>query len=504
MHRIAPWAILGVFTLYLGVSAFAPDRTPDGVRIGEFASLPVVMNGRIQPIDSIARAGLRRIRGTSAGMSGGAPAWQFWKAPRRLEGSEWLLEVLTKPDAADARKIFPIHDSTLIAKMHLKAPSGGSAGYYSYAELRPGLGMLGPEATRINAVDAGKRAAWESECLALRNAVVLYDRFKNTLQPNSALQNDARGKPLGYDLSAQIAQYQRDLHAEFAAVQAMKDGKPQDRDTAREQRMDAFARPFLVVSRAAMFSIVPRAAQGRERNPWQNMGDSVSASMRSGQVAPSAAMFAGMSAAFARGDAGAFNDQVAKYQRWLTQRRLTPELSHARDELFFNAFQPFAKTLTIYLVAVLLLCASRLSGSPVLSRTAVNLIALAWLVHTAGLLLVITLEGRLPLTNGYGRILMIGWVAVLLAGAAEVKWRNALGATVAAVMGLLTLAVAQSLAPGGVAEWIRVGAQAGPWLTAVVIALLAAACLTLVSRRSRSTDNAVSLRTAGTAVGSVA
>lgn len=388
--------------------------------------------------------------------------------------------------------------------MHLKAAAPGGPFSYSYADLRPGLGMLTQEAARINGIDAANRAPWESACLALRNSVVVYDRFKNTLQPNSALQNEARGKPLGYDLSAQIVQYQRDLHADFAAVQAAKDGKPQDRDTVREQRMDAFARPFLVVSRAAMFSIVPRAAQGRERNPWQNMGDSVAASMRSGQVSPAAAMFAGMSSAYARGDARAFNDQVEKYQRWLTQRRMTPELSNARYELFFNAFQPFVKTLTIYLVAALLLCAWRVSGRRVLSHTAVNLIALAWLLHTAGLLLVIELEGRLPIRNGYGRILILGWVAVLVAGAAEMKWRNALGATAAAVTGLLTLAIAQSLTPGGMPEWVRLGPQTGLWLAAVAAALLAAACLTFVSRRSTSINDAVSAHAAGTAVGSVA
>src|SRR5437588_8776713 len=100
--------------------------------------------------------------------------------------------------------------------MHLKASSGSPA-LYSYAELRPGLGMMGQEAVRIAAVDAAKRTPWESECLALRNSVVVYDRFKNTLQPNSALQTQARGKPFLYDFDGQVAQYQRDLHADFAA-----------------------------------------------------------------------------------------------------------------------------------------------------------------------------------------------------------------------------------------------------------------------------------------------
>src|SRR4051812_17568659 len=179
MHRIAPWAVLGAFLLYLGVSAFAPYRTADGFAIGEFARLPVVMNGRVQPIDSVARAGLFRIRGTLTVPAPDARPWQIWTLARPLEASEWLLELLTKPDAADARRIFPIHQPALISALHLGAADRGLA-YYTFAELRPRLELLGKEATRINAIDATGRALWEAECLRLRDAVVVYDRFKNT------------------------------------------------------------------------------------------------------------------------------------------------------------------------------------------------------------------------------------------------------------------------------------------------------------------------------------
>jgi hypothetical protein len=504
MHRIAPWVILGVFLIYLAAAAFPPGRTPDGFRIGEFARLPVVMNGRVQPIDSVARAGLLRIRGTATVPAGGARPWQLWPSARPLEGSEWLLELLTKPDAADARRIFPIHDPALRAALHLSAAADGSLVYYTYAELRPGLEVLWQQAVRIQAIDAARRAPWETECLTLRNAVVIYDRFKNSLQPNSALQKEAGGNPIAYDFAAQVAQYQRDLQAGVTAARAAKDGKPQDPDTSREQRMDTFARPFLVVSRAALFSIVPVPGQARARDRWQNTGDSVAVSLRSGHLSPAVAMLAGMSSAFAQRNASAFNDQIARYQQWLTARRLTPELSRARDELFFTTSQPVARALTIYLVAVLLLCASRMSALRVLSRAAVDLIVLAFLVHTAGLLLGMMLGGRPPVTNVYERILVIGWVAVLIAGAAELRWRNGIGATAAAVAGLLTLAVAQSLAPGGAAELIRLGQQTSLWLAVAATAIVAAFCLPRASGRPRPSDQAVPLAAVAKAIGSAA
>jgi len=291
MHRIAPWVILGVFLIYLAAAAFPPGRTPDGFRIGEFARLPVVVNGRVEPIDSVARAGLLRIRGTATVPAGRARPWQLWTSARPLESSEWLLELLTKPDAADARRIFPIQEPALIAALHLSAAADGSL-YYTFAELRPGLQVLAQQAVRITAIDAARRAPWEAECLTLRNSVVLYERFKNSLQPNSALQMEARGNPIAYDFAAQIKQYHRDLQAGVAAVRAAKEGRLQDRDPAREQRMDAFVRPFLAVSRAALFSIVPVPGQARARDRWQNTGESVAASLRVGQLSPAVAMFA--------------------------------------------------------------------------------------------------------------------------------------------------------------------------------------------------------------------
>ena len=504
MHRIAPWVIFSVFVIYLAAAAFMPDRTPDGFRIGDFARLPVVINGRVQPIDSVARAALLRIRGTSTERSGRARPWQLWTSARPVEGSEWLLELLTKPDAADARRIFPVHDSALLATLHLSAAADGSLVYYTYAELKPGLEGLGQQAIRIRSIDAASRAPWEAECLRLRDRIVIYDRLKNSLQPNSSWQNEAARNPIGYDFAAQVAQYQRDLRAGVTDALAANAGKPPDPDTARAHRMDAFARPFLAVSRAALFSIVPVAGQARARDQWQNTGDSVAASLRAGRLSPAVAMLAGMSSAFARGDASAFNDQVAKYRQWLTERRLTPALRWARYEVFSTTFQPFARALTIYLVAVLLLGASRMSGLRALARAAVSLIVLAFLIHTAGLFLGMMLGGRAPFTNLYDGVLVIGWAAVLIAGAAERRWRNGIGATAAAVAGLLALAVGQSLASGGPAELIRVGQQTSFWLAVAATAMVAASCLPRASGRSRPSDQAVPLRLAGKAIGSAA
>jgi len=387
--------------------------------------------------------------------------------------------------------------------LKLSAAADGSRSY-TYAELKPSFDTIEKQATRIRSVAAANRTSWEAECFKLRNALVIYDRLKNSLQPNSVWQNETPRNPGGRDFAVQVAQYQRDLRAGVAEALGAKEGKPEETDPARARRMDDFARPFVAMSRGAMFAMVPVPGQGRARDRWQNPGEIIGASLRTGQMSSAIAMLAGMSSGFARGDAAAFNEQVAKYRQWLTERKVTAALNWARYEVFSITFQPFVRALTIYLVALVLLAASRLSGLRELSRAAINLIVLAFVVHTVGLYMGMMLGGRSPFANLYDGIFATGWAVVLIAGIAELRWRNGIGTTTAAVAGLVTLAVGLSLGSSGVAEFLGLAPQTSFWLPLAAAAIVAASCLAPVRDRSRATDQAMALGVTGKAIGSAA
>ena len=142
MKRFLPWIIFGVFLIYVAAPMFRPVRSPGGFDLTEFGRLPVAMNGRVQPIDSVARLGLLKIRSTVTVPLENTKAWQFWRT-RTLGATDWLLELLTKPDAADARKIFPIQDPALLRTLGLKAAAGSGPSYYAFKELEPRLEEIG-------------------------------------------------------------------------------------------------------------------------------------------------------------------------------------------------------------------------------------------------------------------------------------------------------------------------------------------------------------------------
>src|SRR5206468_4017256 len=117
--KVIPWFFVALFGSEL-IAVFLPKSDkPDQAHVRDFACLPVLMNGRIQPFDSIARNTLLQIRSTGDVPLEEVPSWKFWHHPKKLKSSDWLLEVLFKPDVADTRPIFLIHHPDLLAELNL-------------------------------------------------------------------------------------------------------------------------------------------------------------------------------------------------------------------------------------------------------------------------------------------------------------------------------------------------------------------------------------------------
>src|SRR5207245_4512699 len=101
-----------------------------------------------------------------------------------------------KPQVADTRKVFPIQDPQLLGAMGLKAATRYGPTYFTFNDLEPKLDDIAKQTMRIGKMKAAERAAWERGLLKLRNAILVSERLKNSLQPNSFLEKEANGKPI--------------------------------------------------------------------------------------------------------------------------------------------------------------------------------------------------------------------------------------------------------------------------------------------------------------------
>ena len=317
------WFLLAVVVVVVAAGALPWRARPgSGFDVAAFGRLPVWANGRVQPFDSVARTSLLQIRGPATAIT------EVFKAPQArptmIEPTEWLLEVLAKPDAADTRRIFPITHRELLDLLELQAAGRGTS-YHAFNDLGPRASEIRKHVQRFESMKASDRAPWQAELIALRDKLQLYERLKNSLEPNSRLQQDANGKPVTFDFAGELARYQADLAEALRVDAGRRHGSTERLDATVELRLRTFAALFQVVSRTGMLAMVPPPDTKGASAPWSNIGSEVVRSALGHPPPPPVAFLAGMGAAFAQGRRDVFNAQVAQYRHWLTANGLAPE-----------------------------------------------------------------------------------------------------------------------------------------------------------------------------------
>lgn len=464
LKRLVPWLLLALFVAELLAIMFPRQQT--GFHYRDFGRLPVLLNGRVQPFDSVARNALLQIRGTASVPLGEKKWFEFWKHPPKLRSTEWLLEVMLKPEIADTRPTFLIHHPDLLGelKLHDKGIEKSGLRYYSFNEIQSVVGEIGEQGRRAGRVDAQLRTSFQKEALKLAQAVFLYHRLKNSLRPEDSA-----------DFAAEIAAYQSVIKPGLEAAQAREAGQPHD-----EQALAALLRPFKrydALSQQAYPLIVPPLHPETHPDEWANVGTALMDALHHGEIPTAMLFFARLANAYREGNAGAFNQALTEYEQWLAPR-FEKEVRKGRAEFFFNHVQFFLRATITYIFAFLLAAGALLTVTvtpglaETLRRSAFYLVAFAFLVHTAGLIFRMALEARPPVTNLYSSAVFIGWGAVGLGLILERVYRIGLGLAAAAVIGFVTLIIAHNLALGGdTMEMMRAVLDTNFWLATHVVVI---------------------------------
>lgn len=433
MKKWSPWILTAVFTLWILVSLRpAPDTA--GFQLEEFGRLPVLVSGRVQPFDSVARNTLLSIHGTqTVRPPANDPAA---KGEKILSAREWLLEVMTRPEDADKRKIFRVENIDL---RNLLDAREGRLGQLSLNDLTPKLDEIRKQAEHIEETkkEVQLRNGYEKDLMHLFESLILYRRLKNSLQPE---ENSG-------DFVGELMRYRESIPAALVAWKKRQAG--QDYNEQDLQSIAAYLNRFEMMSRYAYPLIIPPSKPSQDRDAWSNMGTSLIESFASGEFHPATGYFATMATASRNARPADFNRALGEYRQWLAGQGLIPELNKGRREFFFNQFEPFYKSMLIYICALLLGCGFWLNFSEPVRRSAFLLIVLAFVIHTAGLCFRMFLEGRPPVTNLYSSAIFVGWGAVVLGIILELIYRDGIGIVVAGTLGFITEIIAHHLSLSG-------------------------------------------------------
>lgn len=433
----------------------------------EFGQLPITANGRIEPMDSLARNSLLEIREKQ---TLNAEPWKDWNQnPKIIPATEWLANVMMNPTVADNWPVFRVDNPDLISLLKLpdRDPVKKSDGkHYSWNQISPMFETLGKENERVQKIEPATRTAYENAIAKMQERLQLYASLRNSVQPAGA-----------QDWPEELDAFVKLIPDGVAAAKAQQAG--QTYDQTNFNTFIAFVQEFQFMSAVQPPLVLPPDGNGQ----WRRVGDALLdlPKVKAPVLDESIRDYARMSGALTANEPQEFNTAVRDLKS-LIVRGQPKAVAKAHAEVFFNQMEPFYNAMVIYVLAGLLACFFWFNLSETLRRASVWLLGLAFAIHTTGLIYRMVLEGRPPVTNLYSSAIFIGWGACLLGMILEKFHKNGIGAVVASGIGFITLIIAHHLAlEGDTMEMMRAVLDTNLWLATHVVAVTVGYASTFVA-----------------------
>ncbi len=448
--RLPLFAVLGAAAL-VAYSLRAP-RFASEFDLGAFSRLPTLVNGRVKPLDTVARTSLLVLQGR-----------QRVVAPdgRTISPTEWLLDMFHRPAQADHYQVFEVVHPDVLALLNLAPADGAGQKRFSLQQFRGRLMELDRQARLADGTESAVRTPFQRAVVQLRDGVLLYQHLQSSVVA-----------PGADNFLNELAQLEQNLPAAQAALQGAAAAGGQGHGSTPEARAWlALGRAFRVMEEYAYLRLLPPGDPAADANAWRTVGGTWSATLASGKIEPSARAYAALGRAWVAERPAEFNPIVRDLHAQFAGA--FPDLMRKSAlEARFNAAQPFYTSMALYVTAFLLAILSWLRWPEVLGRAAFGLIGLAFALTTAGILARMWLEARPPVTNLYSSALFVGWGAVGLCLVLEFVYRNAIGSVAAGLIGFAALLIAHHLSLGGdTMEMMRAVLDSNFWLATHVVTI---------------------------------
>jgi ABC-type transport system involved in cytochrome c biogenesis permease subunit len=480
MRRSLPVFVVAVAAVCVLAGFFEkPEGQSDAVTA--FGRLPVLAEGRIKPLDSVARSTLLVIQGRQRVVVSDKPGAD------EITPDEWLLDVLFVPEKADTYPVFVVDNTDLL--LLIGKDDESLAIHYngvianllatsdvlptrrrrmSFNEIAPYFSQIEAQEKLAEPVEAQTRTQFQSAVVQLYGNLSSYLRLKRALVPEGSK-----------DFLTELLHLQESLADGVAAVRAKEAGQPHDE--AKAAALIAEGQKFLQMGESTDLLAIPPDEGDTDLNAWHNAGHALLESFGNGYVNTSVLAYAGMSYAWRQDEPGSFAHIVQLYGSSL-ERRYEKQVHKARVETIFNAAEPFYSCMLVYLAAFFFAALSWLKWPETSRLSAWGLVALGWAVATLGIATRMWLEGRPPVTNLYSSALFIGWGSVALCLVLEATYKNAIGSAAAGVIGFITLMIAHHLSlAGDTLEMMRAVLDSNFWLATHVVVVTTGYAATFLS-----------------------
>lgn len=439
------WILVFALAMWLAIGLM-PNRSHDHrADLDGFGALPVLADGRLKAMDSMAQGYLRAMSGkTSAKMPNG----------RKINALEWFLAVSATPEIADELEVFTVFHPEV---MNMLGHSVRSRLTLSFNDIRGHGADIQHQAEHARDKNRAERSTFEEAVLQLDYLLTLYWRLRHSFH----IQDP-------HALAEMLHEFRQVVQPRFIEMRAMGDeGIPEAILASLHNAVMSYG----VMDDFAQFAPIPyRGSSGTNRGEWVTTGEGLQRSLRADALHPAISQYSELLLAWAENDIAAFNNSAAALTIFMSEQ--FPEVAHrARFEATFNRLSLFSKGAVLYVIAFLLAAISWIT-SPRLLRIAGGVAWLTWIAHTIGLLMRMYIQERPPVTSLYASAIFVGWAAVFLGLIIEKRLRNGLGLAGAAALGFLTLIVAHNLgSDGDTVEVMRAVLDSNFWLATHVVVI---------------------------------
>jgi ABC-type transport system involved in cytochrome c biogenesis permease subunit len=389
--------------------ALGPLERGISMDLDRFGALPVVYEGRAKPFDTLARTALRSISGRQT---------VRYADGKKVEAIEWLLDVITRSDAAFEHPVFRIDNPQVLTTLGLEPRSGFR---YALDEFRDRMADFDAAAAAAHGLDEAQRTKDQQKLLELEAKLRTFATLTTAFDVPAISRDDPQ--QAAQDLMAAIRQQQSEKEMQqetrsFPPLAVPPAGEQEEWESYKVAWTKAYAQVNLL---------------GQEANP---------------HVFELNALLVN----YAQGDAKAFNEALDKYAASLAAE--PPKDVNSRKlsaEAFFNRFEPLYWPIWFYVLGFLVAASSWLLWfwNRPLNRMGLALVACALVVTTLGIVLRIYIAGRPPVINLYSSALFIAWGGAVLGIALELIFKLGIGNALAGIFGAVALTIGHFLGGDG-------------------------------------------------------
>jgi len=447
--RLSGWlpAVLAVALVGLVVLSATRGKRSDGAADWQAAgSLPVLHEGRVKPLDTVARNTLQLLSNrTTVTMPDDS------SGPKgKISATQWLLAVMAGADWVEDAPVFRIDALELLDLFDLTRRSGHR---YTLKELDAGREALEKQVAQAREIPPAERSFFQKKAAEVRQKLLAYE-----------IVRAAYNAPIPPVLSGEDEESRRQ---------------------ALEQIRQMIQRARLIDEQHPPAAIPPseQAVSGEAEGPlakWQTLSTAVTTTIvarmvggAAGQPAfepnPALLPFLALLGAV-DGQPEVFNTKLAAYETAIAAVPAVEETARRTAfEAWYNRFNPTGISRWFYLLAILLAFVSFLAWRQPLSQFVSWLLLATLVVHTFAIVARIYLTGRPPVVNLYSSAIFIGWGCVLAGLGLEALFRMGIGNLVAGIAGGLSMGVAYGLDTGDTMHVLQAVLDTQFWLSTHVV-----------------------------------